>query len=64
MDYPEPLATLGTSDTGRRQTKHNTGKLLCNNRWISQFEGYIALLILQVGICRISVFYQNYKNIH
>jgi hypothetical protein len=27
MDYPEPLATLGTSDTGRRQTKHNTENL-------------------------------------
>jgi hypothetical protein len=28
MDYPETLATLGTKETGRRQTKQKTNKKL------------------------------------
>jgi hypothetical protein len=50
MDNPEKLATLGTQDTGRRQTKQKT------NPYTQGFKNVIILAEYAVEIIEISYF--------
>jgi len=62
MDNPEKLATLGTQNTGRRQTNHTTQHRKLN-RWATRPQQKPGLTQVQDTICLEFIYGRKHRQV-